>query len=70
MAREFRVKTGHFQAEAGGLGVDAVGAAHAEHALVAAGQVFQSFQQGAQIFENQLPGLDQQQGVGRVHDIG
>ncbi len=69
MTRKFRVKTGHLQAEAGGLGVDAVGAPHAQRALVAAGQTFQGLQQSAQVLKNQLAGLNQQQGVGRVHNV-
>ena len=43
MAAEFGIETGHLEAEAGGLGMDAVRAAHAEHALVFVGQLFQAF---------------------------
>lgn len=70
MAAEFGIETGHLEAEAGGLGMDAVRAAHAEHALVLVGQLFQAFQQGAHIVQQQRSGLLDEQTVGRVHDIG
>ena len=67
---KFGVKSGHFEPKAGGFRVDAVGAAHAQHTLVAAGQTFNGGQERADVLENQAPGLHEQKGVGRIHDIG
>ena len=69
VAHELRIKAQDFEAEAGGFCVDAVGAAHAEHAFMTLGQIRQSDQQRVKILEDQRSGLDQQQGVGRVHNV-
>ena len=68
MALEFGVEAGHLEAEAGGFGMDAVGAAHAEHALVLAGQGFQRSQHLLDVFHDELAGLHEQIAVGGVHD--
>ena len=70
MALELGVEAGHLEAEAGGFGMDAVGAAHAEHALVLAGQGFQRSQHLFDVFHDELAGLHEQIAVGGVHDVG
>ena len=70
MAFKFGVEPGHFKAKAGGFGVDAVGAAHAQHALVAVGKRFDGGQKPAYVFKNQAASLHKQEGVGRVHNVG
>ena len=47
-----------------------MGAPHAEHALVPPGQIPQRVEQGVQIRQDERPGLPQQQGIGRVNDVG
>ena len=63
MALELGVEAGHLEAEAGGFGMDAVGAAHAEHALDACGARASRAQpaRGSICFHDELAGFCHEQ---------
>jgi hypothetical protein len=69
VAEEFGVKTGQLEAEAGGFGMDAVGAADGQKALVAAGHIPKLGQKAVQAAQNKVSGPGQKHAVGRVHDV-
>ncbi len=66
---ELGVEPGHLEPEADGLGVDAVGAAHAEQALVLEGQGLERGQEPVETGQDHGPGLGQQHAIGRVGDV-
>ena len=69
VAHELGVEAGHLEAEAGGLGVHAVGAADAQGSLVFEGHGSEGLEKGIEILEDEPAGLHQKQGAGRVNDV-
>src|SRR6266540_1652092 len=69
VAAHLVVPGGELEAEGGGLGVDAMSAAHAEGLFVLAGADGEGVHEGAYVFFQDLGGLDQAEGEGGVLDV-
>ena len=70
VALEFGIEARHLEREAGGLGVDAVGAAHAEQTLMLQRHLLEHGEDAVERLEDQFAGFHHEQRTGGIHDVG